>query len=181
MTISIFDYCSQIVIGRYKQASVVSLWVCESSSSFHFIQQVDYALFGDRVAGLLEGSFRRHGKAVIWNAVLLAIMWCTWREHNTYFWGTWNFSSGFENSFFFSSKECYTFGLQQWAIFLSQMCGIFFEVVKFSHFCIYPCLLLCTRMVHIFLYFYKKRYYLKMYVIVKIWISTFITNHVLFS
>ena len=70
MTISIFDYCSQIVIGRYEQVSVVSLWVCESSSSFHFVQQVGYALFGDRVAGLLERSFRRHGKAVIWNAVL---------------------------------------------------------------------------------------------------------------
>lgn len=151
MTISIFDYCSQIVIGRYKQASVVSLWVCESSSSFHFIQQVDYALFGDRVAGLLEGSFRRHGKAVIWNAVLLAIMWCIWREHNTYFWGTWNFSSGFEILFFFFFlKRMLYIWIATMSYFSLSNVWDFFEVVKFSHFCIYPCLLLCTRMVHIF-------------------------------
>lgn len=130
MTISIFDYCSQIVIGRYKQASVVSLWVCESSSSFHFIQQVDYALFGDRVAGLLEGSFRRHGKAVIWNAVLLAIMWCTWREHNTYFWGTWNFSSGFEILFFFPQKNAIHLDCNNELFFSLKCVGFFLKLLN---------------------------------------------------
>lgn len=152
MTISIFDYCSQIVIGRYKQASVVSLWVCESSFSFHFIQQVDYALFGDRVAGLLEGSFRRHGKAVIWNAVLLAIMWCIWREHNTYFWGTWNFSSGFEILFFFLKRMLYIwiatmnyFSLSNvWDFFLKLLNLVIFVFTLVYFFVLGWCTYFCT-------------------------------------
>ena len=80
---------------------------------------MSFALFGDEVAGLLETSVRIHGKAVIWDAVPLAIMWCILeRAKYLVLLRDLKFQFWISSSFFF--LERYTFGLQQWAVFISK-------------------------------------------------------------